>query len=254
MIHDALLLYPSQFYCADPTTAPIVIKTQFLKLLGCLSEYGVNVDIVDLELEFGRPNTKRECDRFISLSRNRIAGKRYDFVGISCYTSMSYLSTVAISKLARELYPDAIIAVGGYHPLGKPEDFIEERQIDYIVRGSGVKFLHALQKSCELQRVCTFNGLSDSLKETRYNEYPYRSQDEIGVAHVQLSQGCPFRCHFCCEPFIGNSKYQPLAVEMALAEIDRAVTELSPRKIVIEDVIFGFNAGWRYEFLPRLRE
>jgi hypothetical protein len=253
-IHNALLLYPSQFYCADPTTAPIVVKTQFLKLLRCLRDHGARVDIVDLELELGRPRTSIECDKFLSLTRSRIAGKCYDFIGISCYTSMSFLSTVAVSKLARELYPTAIIAVGGYHALGRPEDFIGEKQIDFIVRGSGVKFLHALQSSAAPERVCAFNGLSESLTETLYDEYPYRNRGEPGVAHVQLSQGCPFQCHFCCEPFIGNSKYEPLDVDTALSEIDRAVNALAPRKIVIEDVIFGFNARWRYEFLTRLRK
>lgn len=253
-IKTALLLYPSQFYCVDPTTAPIIVKTQFLKLLRHLRDQGAHVDIVDLELEFGRPNTNSECEQFLSAARKRIENKCYDFIGISCYTSMSYLSTIAVSKLARELYPKATIAVGGYHTLGKPEDFIDQKQIDFIVRGSGVKFLHALQNSLAVDRVCAFNGLSDGLKETLYGEYPYRNQADLGVAHVQLSQGCPFQCNFCCEPFVGNSTYHPLEVETALSEIDRAIHALSPRKVVIEDVIFGFNANWRYEFLTRLRE
>jgi Radical SAM superfamily/B12 binding domain len=253
-IRNALLLYPSQFYCPDPATAPIVVKTQFLKLLRCLRDHGARADIVDLELEFGRPTTSAECDKFLAMTRSRIAGKSYDFIGISCYSSMSYLSTLAVSRLARELYPTAIIAVGGYHALGKPEDFAGEAQIDFIVRGSGVKFLHALHDSAALERVCAFEGLSESLKETPYDEYPYRHRGEPAVAHLQLSQGCPFQCHFCCEPFIGNSKYDPLDVDAALAEIDRAINMLAPRKVVIEDVIFGFNARWRYEFLTRLRE
>jgi hypothetical protein len=253
-IHNALLVYPSQFYCADPTTPPIVVKTQFLKLLQCLREHGACVDIVDLELELGRPRTSIECDEFLSLTRNRIAGKYYDFIGISCYTSMSYLSTVAISRLARQLYPTAIIAVGGYHPLGRPEDFVGEEVIDFIVRGSGVKFLQALQNSDAIERVCVFDGPAEGLRGTLYEEYPYRNRGEPGVAHVQLSQGCPFQCNFCCEPFTGNSRYEALEVDTALSEVDHAVNALAPRKVVIEDVIFGFNARWRYEFLTRLRE
>src|SRR5262245_24616494 len=238
-IQKALLLYPSQFYCCDRETPPIVLKTQLLKLFAYLRHQGASVDIVDLELEFGRPVSSVDCERFLQGAKSRMEGGRYDFVGISCYTSMSYLSTIAVSRLARELYPQAIIAVGGYHCLGKAADFNNELQIDFVVRGSGLMFLDALCSNKRIDRICTFSGTSTGLGSLPYNQYPYRHVDSPGVAHLQLSQGCPFQCSFCCEPYSGNSKYEPLGVDEALGEVDLAVNSLAPRKIVIEDVIFG---------------
>jgi radical SAM superfamily enzyme YgiQ (UPF0313 family) len=251
----ALLLYPSQAFCPDPSTRPVVIRTQLLKLHSYLRSAGIpEVQIIDLELELGRPIDEAELKEFLDDALRLIGPEPYDFIGISCYTSVSYTATLEIARALRRVQPDSVIAVGGYHCLASADDFDDVPAIDYVVQGDGVAFLAALMRGEELPRIVSFGGAPVDPTQIRYEEYPYRYVRQPGVAHVQLSKGCPFTCAFCCEPFVGNSRYVPMAVEEAIDEIDLVIRTLNPDKILIEDLIFGFNAHWRYEFLAALRD
>src|SRR5580765_3478149 len=44
-------------------------------------------------------------------------------VGISCWTSLHYLGTLAVANRVRSLAPDTPIVVGGHHPTAMPSDF-----------------------------------------------------------------------------------------------------------------------------------
>jgi radical SAM superfamily enzyme YgiQ (UPF0313 family) len=240
-------------FCSDPETSPIVLKTQLVKLYSFLKNRGILVQVVDLELEFGRPKDEAECALFLEQAEARLRGEQFDFVGISCYTSLGYLSALAVSALARKLNPDAVLAIGGYHCLGNSEDFAHAKQLDHIIRGCGFQYLEDLLKGAPLPRICSYKGSAPNPNPMRYAEYPYRYHGNPVIANVQLSRGCPFQCAFCCEPFTNNSIYRPLEIEGALASIDEVVREIAPAKVVIEDVLFGFNSGWRHEFLETLR-
>ena len=251
----ALLLYPSQLFCADPETYPVVIRTQLVKLYSYLRAAGVpEVRIIDLELELGRPTSEAEVAWFVDEASRLIGREPYDFIGISCYTSVSYTATLEVVEALRELQPDALVAVGGYHCLSDPEDFEDVAGIDFVVRGDGLQFLESLLRGEPLPRVASFTGSAPDPQPMRYDEYPYRYRELPAVAHLQLSRGCPFTCAFCCEPFLGNSRYTPLEVDDALAQVDEVVRVFQPDKVILEDLLFGFHARWRHEFLEALRD
>ena len=230
-----------------------MLKTQLVKLYSYLVNRGVPTEVVDLELEFGRPRDEVECAAFLELAKARLSGAEFDFIGVSCYTSLSFLSTLEIAKIVRRLNPSAIIAVGGYHCLGNFEDFAEAKEIDHIVRGCGLQYLENFFAGEPLPRLCSYKGSAPNPVPMRYAEYPYRYHGAPAIANIQLSRGCPFQCAFCCEPFTQNSVYVPLSIETALDSVEEVVREIAPAKIVIEDVLFGFNSGWRQEFLVALQ-
>jgi hypothetical protein len=66
-------------------------------------------------------------------------------VGISCWTSMHYLGTVAVAEIVRNLAPEIPIVVGGHHPTARPNDFNHEI-CDWVVVGDGEYFLRDLCK------------------------------------------------------------------------------------------------------------
>jgi radical SAM superfamily enzyme YgiQ (UPF0313 family) len=154
----------------------------------------------------------------------------------------------------KRIQPQATIVVGGYHCLASTEDFAHCKVIDFVVRGDGIQFLDALLARAALPRVSYFPVTAPDPRPMLYEDYPYRFRGLPSVAHIQLSKGCPFTCSFCCEPFIGNSRFVPLPVDEAIAEIDKVIAIQNPAKIIIEDLIFGFHAGWRHSFLEALRD
>ena len=251
----ALLLYPSQLFCADPTTYPVVVRTQLVKLYSYLRAAGVpDVRVLDLELELGRPLSEESVALFLDGAQRLIGAEPYEFVGISCYTSVSYTATLEVARRLRQVQPDALVAVGGYHCLARAEDFAGLPEIDHVVRGDGLLFLDAVFRAEDLPRVVSFTGSAPNPQPMRFDEYPYRHRNLPSVAHVQVSRGCPFQCSFCCEPFMGNGTHMPLEVDAALEQIDIVIRAYQPDKVIIEDLLFGFHAQWRYAFLEALRD
>jgi radical SAM superfamily enzyme YgiQ (UPF0313 family) len=247
-------LYPSQLYCADPDTYPVVIRTQLVTLYSFLRARGVEeVRIVDLELELGRPTTHVEVSAFCESARRLVDDTEWDVIGISCYTSVSYTATIEIARLLKAIQPHATIVVGGYHCLAASEDFESEAAVDFVVRGDGVLFFDAFLRGDSLPRIVSLPGTGAEPPRMLYSEYPYRYRELPAVSHIQLSRGCPFTCAFCCEPFMGNSRFVPLPVDEALAVVDNVICTQRPDKIIVEDLLFGLNAKWRHEFLEALR-
>src|SRR5258708_35811249 len=66
-------------------------------------------------------------------------------VGLSCWTSMHCLGTLALAERVRARRPELPIVVGGHHPTAVPEDF-DAGVCDWVVRGDGEN---------PLRRLCT---------------------------------------------------------------------------------------------------
>ena len=82
---------------------------QYKPHLASLSGYVRDLaDVRILELEF----TKTD-DGTAQLLLDKELSESVDLVGISCWTSMHYLGTIAIAERVRHLFPDTPIVIGG---------------------------------------------------------------------------------------------------------------------------------------------
>src|SRR5689334_725185 len=84
---------------------------------------GLQVEVLDLSREIGRPNGVEDIDTFLEVAEYLIGRSGFDMVGISCWSSFHYLSTMAIARLCKRLNPQGTVVVGGYHATYVPEDF-----------------------------------------------------------------------------------------------------------------------------------
>ena len=69
-------------------------------------------------------------------------GLGYDVVALSAYSSFDHLKCTAIAEIARALWPEAVIVVGGYHPSARPLDYmqIEGREVlPRLLEASGIE-------------------------------------------------------------------------------------------------------------------
>ena len=126
-----LLLWPG----ADASTRGNFGMPQ-LVLLGTYAQHqtGAKVQIRDLEMEraFGPVNLARLLAG--------PDGEGYDIVALSAYSSFDHLKCTAIAEMIRELHPNAVIMVGGYHPSARPLDYVfDGSPFDVAVVGEGEK-------------------------------------------------------------------------------------------------------------------
>ncbi|MFO7563503.1 MAG: radical SAM protein [Enhygromyxa sp.] len=251
-----LLLWPG----ADAATAGNFGVPQ-LVLLGTYARErtGAQIEIRDLELEqaFGP----------VSLPRLLAGpdGRGYDVIALSAYSSFDHLKCTAIAEFARELYPEAVIMVGGYHPSARPLDYVfDGSAFDVCVVGEGerplVRVIESVAGGAPLRRTVLGPEAIDELDElppsdwsllARYQKIAPRVASQ---AQVYLSRGCPFDCAFCMERAKREVSWRPLSVERALHEIESLHRFLDLRgwTLYFGDALFGMRKSWRREFLDGL--
>jgi radical SAM superfamily enzyme YgiQ (UPF0313 family) len=257
-----LLVYPSSFHY-PVWMERVQVKTSQLWLASYLAQ-NFPVTYADFELTIGRPNSDVQIRRFERRVREYLATHGFDILAISCWTSLSWQATLTVARICREVKPEALIVVGGYHPSARPRDFttIAPELFDYVITGEGELALEEIACSAARGRpasaeVRTGRPLpADSFVPYDWNLYDdvFRAQAEnVDNVYVYFSRGCPFGCSFCMEPLKDRS-WRAVLPQEALECITGAVERFQSFAVAVCDACFGMRPAWRKEFFRRFAD
>ncbi len=161
-----------------------------------------------------------------------LQAENIQFVGISVMTGYQIIDGLRFSRYVKKIAPDAKIAWGGWHPSLLPEQTLVNELIDIIVTGPGEPAITNLVEACRpdgnLDNVPNIlykkNGEIRKSKHSKtftINEFPqpniellnvedYIHPSELGNRTIfyYSSQGCPFRCAFCCDMAVFKRRWQ----------------------------------------------
>jgi radical SAM superfamily enzyme YgiQ (UPF0313 family) len=175
-------------------------------------------------------------------------------VGISCWTSMHYLGSLAVAARVRALRPGLPIVVGGHHATAAPADF-DERTCDFVVTGDGE---HALRRLCRdwpkrpARCEVVEGGVFDQSDASHIDWDRYGQPSAKGRAlWIGASRGCAFKCRYCVEPGRGGH-YSRHDVGVLLDITERLLATREPQVFAFSDPLFGSNRRWLEDFLDSL--
>ena len=196
-----------------------------------------------------------------------------DLVGFSIMSGSHYWGKNMAGKI-KEKYGIRNI-FGGAHPTFFKE-FINEPEVDYLVRGEGEETMKEImgridKNECfhdvpNLSVAKKNETIHNPLRNLRPNldEYPfpdrslYDDLNQLGdrkVRNVITSRGCPFHCTFCFEDamrdmYKGKGKYVRIReIDRAIDECKRLLAETNAEIIYFADDVFGMKKQWLYDFL-----
>ncbi|TET84985.1 MAG: radical SAM protein [Desulfobacteraceae bacterium] len=239
MKEKLLLLYPGELYSMNWGRF-IELKPHMVYIYSFLKDF-FDVTVIDLENEFSRPKTDKERILFKKNALKRILSIDVDYVAISCWSSLNYLSSKYFAEKIKGKKPSTKIIVGGYHPTFVSEDFeYKHSPFDYVVKGE-------IQNILKIFRHKKYDKSETQQITPDFISYPYfNSQKTVGIF---LGTGCPFKCSFCMEY---KRKWSGYPVVEAIELISKIEKEISPKYIAIFDACFGVDKNWRRELLSEL--
>ncbi len=258
-----LILYPSCFYY-PAWMERAEIKTPLLLLASYLQQY-FPVEYADFEISVGRPNTSLQIRRFERKVREFLTTAEFDILALSCWTSLSYQAALKVARVCRELFPEKLIVVGGYHASARPQEFASEDQLfDYVICGEGeIALRECAEEFARSGRPQSTQIISAPiLPGEEFVRHDWSLVDDFVGTHfpdglynvyIFLSRGCPFDCSFCMEP-LKERKWRAYLPKLAVEEVVTAQQRFEAHSISICDACFGMRPGWRKEFLQRLVE
>lgn len=214
-----------------------------------------DVVILDLNLKFyelineGKIDEENTSVSYIKDFISQLQDNKFDFCGISAIFSPTFGYLKIISRIVKEVFPDAIIAAGGGVPSNLAKEvFTSAPCIDIISYGEGEiaisgfitseneqeylekslslitreKLNRGFQSSFEfIENLDEIPPLDFSLLEfEKYSSHAH-SQVEKNVVSVPLmfSRGCPFSCCFCASHSIHGKQVRYQSLERIKADI-----------------------------------
>lgn len=195
-----------------------------------------------------------------------------DFVGVSSLFSPSFPNFLDCGRVAREVWPDAIVVGGGNIPTNSYEQIYRDMGctfFDGLCFGEGEKpMLHLLQADDPFQYLAESStwitpdkvghgslfvpkhDFIEDLDDIPFFDYDlcdfdkheanpvvasYHNLDKSRGFHVMTSRGCPFMCTFCASHRTHGRSMRYHSLERVKADFTRLVEEYGAETVIFQD-------------------
>ncbi len=191
--------------------------------------------------------------------------------GISSLTACINRS-FEIAKLIKALYPDSKVILGGIHPTVLPEEVLENRNIDFVVRMEGEEVVNALYEAIKNQgSYLDIKGISFKKNShiihnppatppdlNKLPPYPYhlfeKLRDKYNLGFIMSSRGCPYDCIFCSQRSISGREYRYVPIDLVIDQIGLLLNKYKQTHINFVDDNFTTNRKRIRELSDKMAE
>ncbi|MCK4325304.1 B12-binding domain-containing radical SAM protein [bacterium] len=185
--------------------------------------------------------------------------------GVTSMTGYQIIDGLKVSRLVKKKYPYLPIVWGGWHPSLEPLQTVSEPCIDLVVKGQGertfAELVHALESGSSLKGIpgLVYKEGSKAISNPDrpledMNNFPsipfhlvniqkclYTTEFGFRTANYVTSQGCPYRCGFCCEQTVNKRRWAGLDAKRVIDDFERLIREYGVDGISINDSDFFVN-------------
>ena len=187
------------------------------------------------------PNDTEDVKVHYTLDQNNIEYKEEDVLYYMCSI---YITGMDEFYEWASHHDKSKIITGGYEPTINPEEFV-----DYsykVITGPCDSFNETIAQEGKIVK-----GITTNWRIPRYDLYDVRLNQQIipdkkehdVVTSINTSQGCPFKCDFCCSPLMcDHIMSKPLS--LVQEEIDYLKTT-GAKFIFIRDENFPLQRDWK---------
>ena len=239
---NSILIYPQlEFAKVQIPTPPYSI----LFIADYLLKNNVDVKIFDL--------------RFDKLSQvfDAISNEDPEYIGISVMTGPQIQYALKICKSIKKEFKKIKIVWGGVHSTILPTRTLQNKLIDFVIRGEGEKPYHELVSGKNLSQIkglsfkegnkIFHNPNSDILTSSEINELsiPWnlinpKRYVRNGNFNAITSRGCPFKCAFCYNTLF-NNVWRGWTAEKCVQELNNCL-DFGVKNITFYDDYFFANS------------
>jgi anaerobic magnesium-protoporphyrin IX monomethyl ester cyclase len=200
-------------------------------LAAVLEKNHYQVDVIDCQV------LKLSFDE----SRSELRKRKPDVVGMTA-TTLTYKSALQIARIAKEVHPNCVTALGGPHVTFWDDKALEEcPQLDVVVRREGentmLELVQRIEKGKDYNDVvgttCRKNGKIirnpdrlyiedlDSLPFPARHLWPMEKLRETeDILYLATSRGCVYWCEFCTTVRMHGRKYRIRSPKNVVNELE----------------------------------
>ncbi len=246
-MYDLILVSPKntqlgRFKRFVPVSVPIGVGI----LAGFLRKHGFLARIIDTDLIDTNMST-------LEAELNQC--KKPRIVGISVMTA-NVANGYKIASLVKAVDKEAIVIFGGIHATVMPDEVLQNKDVDFVVKGEAEHTLLELVRQIKdgkieqekLGNIGFREGdqivyTKTSTKMLEINDVPMFPYDMFDASKYNLgfiltSRGCPFDCIFCSQRVITRRVYRYTDSERVMEELDYIINKLKQPNVTFFDDYF----------------
>jgi len=205
-----------------------------------------------------------------------------DIVGITA-TTPTFESAKAVAEIAKGVFRDSLIVIGGVHVTSQPKETLKHECFDVGVLGEGeYTLLELVEKFSEQGTACfgEIKGLAykDGARVVINEKRPYiqnldelpfparhllpplsayrptpASYKRLPLGVLMATRGCPFHCAFC-DRSVHGTKYRMRSVDNILDEVEELIQKYGARELRFFDDTITINKKKLFELIDKMKE
>ncbi len=194
-------------------------------------------------------------------------------VGISSLFTPYADYALKTAESVKEFNPLCKTVVGGHHATALPNSVMENKAVDYVIRGEGEVSMPLLARALREKKsldsipglVFRENGGTIKVNEPAMmpdpDKYPlpasgllknsFYIRGKLASAVISASRGCPMKCSYCSVGASSFLKYRRRSIESVLEEMSKQIALYNARFIDFEDENLALDRKW---FVTLLKE
>jgi radical SAM superfamily enzyme YgiQ (UPF0313 family) len=200
-----------------------------------------------------------------------------DVLGITVKT-VKLKAAGIIAEISKSIRKDIIVVAGGPHCTCLPEEVMQDKNIDYIIRGEGeltmLELLEALKGTRRIEKVeglsyrenskVIHNKARPLMPELDQIPFPARyckdfliqreAYDIEAFGNIITSRGCPFNCAYCSAHLTWTKNVRYRSIADILEEIKFILKNYGTRQITLWDDSFTLNKNRLIQFCQALED
>ena len=142
-------------------------------------------------------------------------------VGLTAMTGRQINYALSLAKFVREISNKKIIW-GGIHASLLPEQTLQNKYVDIVIKGEGEfllpKVIKMIERGKKVPKIVSSNFID--LKDIPSPDWSLIDTAKYRVFDVQSSRGCPYRCTYCYNPIYNKRIWRPKPKEKLIKEIE----------------------------------
>ncbi|MBI5195828.1 MAG: cobalamin B12-binding domain-containing protein [Nitrospirae bacterium] len=243
-----ILFITPPYHCGVVEVAGHWVPLTFVYLAGAVREAGFEPVIYDAM-------TKRHGFKEI---KKKISEEKPDYVAATAITSTVF-DALEILKTAKEIKPGITTIIGGVHPHFMYKEMLENKFVDYVVRGEGEETIKELllclskggdpadvkgiayrsgQKITATpprQFIQDLDKLPTAWDLVEWKDYRYFVIPKSRLGSVSTSRGCSHDCTFCSQQKFWHQSWRGRTPESAVKEIEHLAKTYGVNVFLIPD-------------------